>query len=235
MLIDSKFRDYYDNVMSMGIDRDCVYNRATTYIADDEERIIRGKLTWPSEALRGYIFTAFLIGFCGKIYPIVRVEKIEKDQIKSILMHIYNLDDYHDFLLSNKIKIKFDRHSYLSGLDTTEGIKRFFTQNYLKLETLFTKYKVPIFSIEHEVSPSPTWSYRSILVLNPKLKDFDFVRVKDPFTAFQEIFMFKAGFLGNPEKEIITISDKVKAQQHGHDGKYSFKKMPTNKNKKNEK
>ena len=230
MLINSKFKDYYDNIMSVGIDRDCVYIRKTEKICHDKE-IVFHLLNSPSNKLAGYIFTPFLIGFCGKIYPVVRVSKIEIAPKKPTHVHLYSLEDYAEYLSTNNIKIKVDRRSYGRGVDTEEGLKHFFNKDYKKLEIIFMKYKAPVFSIEHDEDVSPNnWGYRPIvLILNPKLKDFDFIRVKDPFTAFQEIFMFKAGVLGNPEKEIITISDKDKAKQHGHDGKYSFKKPPKEK------
>lgn len=228
MLITSRFRDYYDNIMSMGVDRDCVYVRKTKHIHELDEKAIRGILPFLSDNLGGYTFTTFLIGFVGKIYPVVRVEKPPVHRIEQIVKHLYNLEDYKDFLLTNKIKKREDKHFYRSGIDTESGLKRFFSKDYVKLEIFFVKYNVPIFSIEYDdktfyssKSDIPTY-----LVLNSKLKNFDFVRIKDPFSAFQEIFMFKAGVLGNPEKEIIIISDKDKAKQHGHDGKYSFKKSP---------
>jgi hypothetical protein len=220
MLIDSRFRDYYDNIMSTGIDRDCVYRRQTQSTSHEKE--IRSILPYGSTNVEGYEFVPFIIGFAGKLYPVVRIVKINQDPKKNINFHMHSLNDYIEFKKFHKLVLKPGRYYSDYELYDEKGMKEFFDENYKKYEDLFIKYKVPVFNIERE-------DHGTVLVLNPKLKDFDFVRVKDPFTAFQEIFMFQAGVLGNPEKEIVTISDKVKAQQHGHDGKYSFKKMPTKK------
>jgi hypothetical protein len=206
--------------MSTGIDRDCVYRRQTQSTSHEKE--IRHVLPYSSSRIEGFEFIAFLIGFAGKLYPLVRIVKIDPDPKKNKNFHMHSISDYIEFKKSHKLVLKQERYYSERDLYDVKGMKEFFDENFSKYEFLFTKYKVPIFNIERE-------DHGTVLVLNPKLKDFDFVRVKDPFTAFQEIFMFKAGVLGNPEKEIITISDKVKAQQHGHDGKYSFKKMPIKK------
>jgi hypothetical protein len=54
------------------------------------------------------------------------------------------------------------------------------------------------------------------------LKDIEFQRVLDPFTAYQELDQWISGVLGqNPEPD--EVSDKVKIQQHGFDS-WSFRK-----------
>ena len=39
MLIDSKFRDYYDSIKSFGIDKTVVFNRKTTYISKQDLKL----------------------------------------------------------------------------------------------------------------------------------------------------------------------------------------------------
>ena len=64
------------------------------------------------------------------------------------------------------------------------------------------------------------------LVTNAQLKDFQFAKMKDPFTAFQDIYMYISGVLGVDAKPMVQISDKDLAHKRGHGGKYSFKKPP---------
>lgn len=226
MIIDSSWKDFYDRMQSQGVDTDCIYRRITQNIGKDKDidsKIMpysSGKL--PNNG-SGVEFTPILIGFAGKIYPIIRFIKYYEDK-QSKIVHLFNMEQCKEFVNFNGINLSKSRFSffYRSDLGSEAGVKNFFNQNYINLEILFVKHNVPVFQIELEKN-SP------VLILNPKLKDVDFVHLKDPYTTYQEIFMFKAGVLGNPEKEIVTISDKDKAKQLGHDGKYSFKTVPKGK------
>jgi hypothetical protein len=60
----------------------------------------------------------------------------------------------------------------------------------------------------------------------PILKDYKFFKVKDTFTAFQEISMYQFGVLGCTEKDICVVSDKDRLDQRGFDPKYGFRKRP---------
>jgi hypothetical protein len=64
--------------------------------------------------------------------------------------------------------------------------------------------------------------------LNCSLKEYQFYKVLDPFTAFQELAMFVDGYLAFPGNEMIEILDKYKIESHGFD-KMSFRKHPTKK------
>ena len=64
--------------------------------------------------------------------------------------------------------------------------------------------------------------------LNPHYNDYEFYKVFDSFTAFQEIQMFMGGVLGSGEKEIVEVADKYKIGQHGFD-KWSFRREPDKK------
>lgn len=58
---------------------------------------------------------------------------------------------------------------------------------------------------------------------NPRLANYEFQRVLDGYTAFQELEQWIGGVLGqNPAPD--EIEDKYKIQQHGFDNKWSFRK-----------
>ena len=60
---------------------------------------------------------------------------------------------------------------------------------------------------------------------NPVLRDLEFQRVMDPFTAFQEIAMFLGGVLAVEDKAPLRAgSDEVVARQKGFD-EWSFRTM----------
>jgi hypothetical protein len=61
------------------------------------------------------------------------------------------------------------------------------------------------------------------IVRNPVLKDLDFVKVMDPFTAFQEIAMFLGGVMAAEDQAPLRVgSDEVIARQKGFD-EWSFR------------
>jgi len=56
------------------------------------------------------------------------------------------------------------------------------------------------------------------------LKDIDFVKALDPFTAFQELSMFVGGVMARPDRPTVEITDnKIIAAKHGFD-EWSFRK-----------
>jgi hypothetical protein len=65
------------------------------------------------------------------------------------------------------------------------------------------------------------------MIYNPKLKDWQFYRIVDTYTAYQEVFMY-LGSLAVPLKEIPEISDKIMRDAKGFD-EWSFKKPPSKK------
>lgn len=55
------------------------------------------------------------------------------------------------------------------------------------------------------------------------LKEYNFQKVLDPYTAFQEISMFVGGVLPREGREMVEVSDKSLVAKHGFD-KWSFRK-----------
>ncbi len=62
------------------------------------------------------------------------------------------------------------------------------------------------------------------IVYNASLKELEFFRLFDPYTAFQEISMFLGG-LAVPLKEIPQVPDKIMVGIKGFD-QWSFRKLP---------
>lgn len=58
------------------------------------------------------------------------------------------------------------------------------------------------------------------------LKEFDFIKLIDPITAFQNISMWVGGVIPKPgNRTVEIIDDKIKIAKHGMD-KHSFRKLP---------
>ena len=219
MLIISKFHDYYDSAIAHGIDKSVVYKRDTKIEGKDRPDKYRSMDTVPSDNKRWYT-EGFLLGFCGKLYPYYKLTEAKENNPE--VKFFYEYEKLEKFLnLKNKKVANRDRWSW-RGREPTK--KEWFdanTHTSRGLDALFLKERCPVF----------TWSqnyYGSgvVTVINPCLKDINFQQVLDPYTAFQEIYMYISGVLGTNENDMVDISDKDMLKKRGFD-KWSFKKLPT--------
>lgn len=241
MLIVSKFHDYYDTASVHGVDKTCVYKRDKSFV--EVKRVHWGdpefiKLpdgdrfnipeSFGSDTLGIFDAHRMILGFCGEFFPVVILERHNWSTAKPERYAFYSYQRLSDFLESRGMKPKTGTTSRYNRyrLDTFSGISNFFDTNALKkYNGLFHAYKTPIFLFSSHNPDGPIRSGR-LLVLNPNLKSIGFMKVKDPQTAFQDVFQFMSGVIGNTANPMVSVSDKDKAAKYGHDDKYSFKKPP---------
>lgn len=249
MYIISKNKDYYDGVVgTMGIDKTIVYERTEKEIEEKTEfpSPFKYKRKYFSYSENNSAFiglgdfgntndskytrnSLFIVGFCGKLYLGWRMYYEKKIFNPTIGEHeiilnydiIYGYDNVKDELVDNhwgENKL-YDSVQYILNYDPIN---------------IFRKINSPIFIYDSGIDVRYTnysnliKSIKSKFIINPILKDYEFYKVVDSFTAFQEIQMFIAGVLGIGEKEIIEVDDKYKIPQHGFD-KWSFRKKPSKK------
>lgn len=237
MLIVSKFHDYYDTASIYGVDKTCVYLRNEEKIEvhgrgwrndpyvslKDGKRLQLGQVaSYETKRFVGasYEFKKAVLGFCGHIYPLIKVIKTS-----STLPHteeafcFYDQPSFKEFVAEEGIAGKSYRSRWYTDnfyVDDDQGIYNFFDPNkWTKLEGLFAAFHVPCFVLRE----------RS-LKLNPNLKKLGFMKIKDPQSAFQDVYMYLSGVLGAPPPPKEKIDDKIMAASKGHDGEYSFKKPP---------
>jgi hypothetical protein len=67
------------------------------------------------------------------------------------------------------------------------------------------------------------WNDKTTITYNDCLKDVEFYRVFDPYSAYQEIEMFLNN-LAIPQKDMPKIPDRENILSHGFDDKLSFRK-----------
>ena len=178
---------------------------------------------------------AIVVGFCGELYPavmyrcikstafiqetfteVVYVENITdigdaaNDLLAVISSHTPNFARYHlhnkQTLFSRNKDTSSYEHRLLAEMST-------FHQHKNSFENVFIEHRVPYFVVD---------LYDETVKFLPLLKDVQFYRVKDSFTAMQELSMYLGGVIPQQEKEIISISDKDRIAQHGFD-KLSFR------------
>ncbi len=218
MKLHTDFHDYYDNAVGYGIDENVHYNRFTKEV----EMLLARKTDHPIGFNYGGLF---LLGFCGNIYPGVEVQIINDKREIVKRDFAYN---YQELLHFQNEKIRHYNHFPMSKWYMKQDelgdfpnpqksyIKQFFQDWSWQDDKLFIEYKIPVWfrKLQH---------FAKTTILNPKLKDYGFDRLKDSFTAFQEISMYLSNILVE-QKEIAKIEDKYRIEQHGFDLKTSFRK-----------
>jgi hypothetical protein len=247
MLIVSKFRDFYDTISVYGIDKTCVYERTSEFIKGTVQ--FTGRYSdrgWPyaeqfekskNKIKYEYVSKKFVIGFCGKLYPVVVITKEEKKAQSSKITKycFYNAEEVTIYLEKEKLTENTTKR-YVSfndfSVERPQSLNNFFnTDLFEPLQEEFHKNNCPVFVYGRfkqgdEIRP------KDFLVTNPCLKDYKFEKVKDPQTAFQDVFMYISGVLGISAPEMVEISDKEMAIKKGHGDKYSFRKPPGKRGKK---
>lgn len=239
MLIVGKIHDYYDTAAVYGIDKTCIYVRNETVIPGKFKMPTRFN-HWPHSEQFGtkgggtsYDVDKYVIGFCGNLYPVVVIQKTVNGEIERF--SFYSAEKVDAFFTKEKFSPTKETGRHYWGtwdfsVRSKQGLNNFFdVTHYKKLEEEFHKNKCPVF-VYGEFTYTDT--KKPYLVLNPKLKDYRFAQVKDPQTAFQDIFMYISGVIGIPEAPIVELSDKELAAKKGHGGEYSFRKPPGKRGKK---
>jgi len=214
MLIVSKLKDYYDSAIGVGgVDKTCVFQRQEVKIKDANpfKKLLPKRLVSNKTET---VCTMFVVGFCGKLYVGAHFANTPhpspKNKFKSFYM--YGKEAIEGSLRARGLKERAIYY-YIKTAKIPKIIDQLDNKSNLDL---FFEYKVPIFT------------FGTKLVLNPRLKRFEFYKVFDSYSAFQEIHMFLSGVLGNKEKETINISDMDRLTAHGFDKKTSFRKEKQN-------
>lgn len=241
MYIISKQKDYYDGVVgSMGIDKTIVYEREFVEIKDykDFPNEFRRNQPWrrggenhflnlghyPTVKESKYLVAdSFIVGFCGKLYLGWKFHWEEQE-----------MQDYGGYSPVVKTKIIYGFENAKEHLKNERWSGNLvddvnYVLSYDPMD-IFRKYSTPIFIYDDNYNRLRILEYwgkhgGSRFLINPMLKKYEFYKVFDAFTAFQELQMFISGVLGTGEKEIIEVEDKYKIAQHGFD-KWSFRKEP---------
>lgn len=229
MLIISKEHDYYDCIQGQGIDKSVVYKRETrevdrallkaVEIVNDYNRIC---LIKNHRGVKLYI-ERHIVGFCGKWYFCTEVRK-EYETGRSKSSFCYDIESLRDITRKEKSLADHLRDGkvyggYVWGSYSERSAETTY-RDVGKLDDIepFITYSSPILV--------PKWGHgRRYLEVDSILKNYQFFKVMDPYTAFQEISMFISGVLGNTEVDTVDISDEdMKAEKGFY--KWSFKKMP---------
>ena len=248
MRIFSKFHDYYDTAIGYGVDKTITYYRKTTFHewGSDIGGFVKSHLgDWSLSTWGHYESTPFnnlgsskdisigntvVVVFCGKQYVGVELKKSGAIAGLDVSEICYNVDQVDRFFKNNKRvlpkKANKNKKYWREGL-TARGFDLFWEkwnkQQTEKLINLHFEIDAPVISVSHNKNPGGD----AEIAVNPCLKDIQFYRCVDGFTAFQELSMFIGGVMGGKSPKMIEISDKDRIAMRGFD-KWSFRKTPEN-------
>jgi len=216
MRIKSPFKDYYDGLQHSFFSQEPLYVRKTTEEPYDG-KLYAGKTYISFGLSNGLTISYISIGFCGKVYNIIRFHR-EKYNIYShdtCSAICYNIDDVDKFIgsLEQEVINWYHRIKWKKSL-RQEFMEYFVTKNINDDE--LCSYQMPVFVIE------PDGRNYKTLISNPRLTNYEFFRVFDPYQTWQELEMFLSNQAA-PEKPIPKIDDKTMAEAKGFN-KYSFRK-----------
>ncbi len=199
MKIISKFKDYYDGGAVYGVDTERIYVRTTKVIK--EHKLSKSR-------------DFEVIGFCGELF-------LFKDYRNS-----FNQDKR--YILWNEEALNYEFVSTSSTLigEILKGKKRkvskWLKESYDKLKSskellaLFLKYRTPVFFLGYD-------DYEHVLIINPKLKDYNFAKNYGTVETFQKIEQFISNELVEDKQGDTPVGgNEVLGRSKGFD-EYSFR------------
>ena len=224
MIIKSSFKDYYDCVQSLGRDQSLVYNRyiKTQTITNTTitKHFYKNDKAWyiPKEVFPHRIYQ---LGFCGRIYPIIKL----RDSAK----FFYSVEELDNYVLKSCSKQEQkDYFKKLSKFFWKQAAREFFKKIFIDIKNFYKQdeeYKklfidnyCPIFLLEYKLKEKEVY-----ITSNTELKKLDFFRIINAYVTFQEISMF-LGNIAMPIKPIPKIDDKIMLEAKGFDKRLSFRK-----------
>jgi len=229
MRIISEFHDYYDSVQSQGQDQTVVWIRKPKQITIPDFPFPKLTRIWWRSSPK-FTCSRIIVGFCGKIYPVLKLKMEEKE---TVICH--TLADIDAFIKENFNTRELTLYNRRKGFHKYWNVKRtsfikFFNECKQKQDTYqkwFIDNHSPVFVARHRL-----WldTKKSSITFNAKLKGYEFYRIFDTFSTFQEIAMYYGGVLGGVREHVPDIDDKTLASAKGFD-KFSFRKDPTKKRK----
>lgn len=228
MRIISDTHDYYDCLQRYDEDRTTLYIRKEEeehYKHNDGRQRDNPFYTVVTESPRyrwvygvsefGIGFEPFTVGFCGKIYRSLKVNKltscyIGEDLPKAIC---WDTESVVKFIKSNftKNKKKFDAKK---EEETRSNLDHYFEVTAVSNAALA--------KVQEQKRAPVMVAHRWHSVFNTPLKPFEFYRVLSPAPAYMQLIVWFCN-QAPPMKPIPKLSDEVMAHTKGYD-KHSFRK-----------
>lgn len=202
MRIISKFHDYYD--VHQDYSDTLIFKRQESCLENlpiNTDGITPVKKIWndgPNE------YQLFMVAFCGEIHLGMKVFEHKWEGLRFTITEYITYDVDEIKAIGERLVWRFD--------EWFEHIQR------TDYSQVFIDNKLPVVLIEK-------YGGGVVFTVNPNLSDIKFYRVKDSWTAYNEIDQFVLRYM-LPEPDTIDVPDDVMAQKKGFGRKYDFRKPP---------
>jgi hypothetical protein len=184
-------------------------------------------LYWDNDNKNRFDVEFFNIVFCGKLYGGIRFfeDSFYTPSSERINHVVYTYEQLVHFLeqqniefVTNKIQKCRQGRAFIK-LSSHDYCKEFFE---VKDQTIkCAEHKIVTAVIRG--SKHRNWTN---IEVNPCLKDYQFFKMFDSYTCYQELAMFVDGHLAYPGNIMVEIEDKYRIAAHGFDTKYGFRTRP---------
>jgi hypothetical protein len=237
MIIHSNFKDYYDVSASFGIDSSVVFQRQTAFLQlengyfldnlpqhfpDDLGEIEESDYSDAAIILRNKKTFAqfFVLGFCGKLH-VAAVSSKHENTPQHEIAYFGEAIAALDWSAKPRNRRPSPRQIISEMLRLFHGKQDMDVFKWLNTPLFLTEIRPPLTRYETK----NLGLYAPNFEINPCLKNYQFYKEKDPFSAFQEIQGFISGVLGQKqEHSVVEISNNSKILKAGFDVKTSFRK-----------
>jgi hypothetical protein len=244
MIISSKHNDYYDKAIAYGIDSHLRYVRENKeFDIDREDKLARTPLFAAAQLIgyRGGQNHCGAIGFCGKVYPFFRIYFGNRSKVyysyasilKDVESQTFRDSLFEDFQPIYKASTRHKVDEAIDNLRSCGGARRVdkydarIIDQYYGVEVedeVFRYFDSPVILVWGSKFKSSKDYMKIYGEVNPILRQFEFIKVFDPYSAFQEISMYLGTNLVKQIDPAVNHSDELKAEIHGFD-EWSFRKQ----------
>jgi hypothetical protein len=242
-------RDYYDSALAFGHDDNITFIRERDHYCDSKF-VQSGGIAEPTLDLRlhptkrnafrslyGFTHRAFqiyegktLVTFylmpckvvvCAKSFQGMQIYRSDTDKSE----FYWTKDTLYQWFAEHNIRPEIWSYSSFKGHDqfADATVTKFFEPNDVSKDTLawLVNNKITILTNKPTLHGEKQWR-----INGDDLKDFQFYKVRDPYTLFQEISMWVGGILPGSANPMVQITDdNIKVAKHGFDPKWSFRKQ----------
>lgn len=233
MRIISDFKDYYDSAAAYGVDMERVYARkARTEIIKTKDCSLitdmpRVDVLIPARgpgAIRSRSEKADGILLCvaGKLYPFY--SRI----VRPTYQNPYCLNSFQKEFSNDVSLCCYTDSSWFQ--DSYAAAEKWIKDNTGRdVSYINDMYKSPLVLIHVDKQVTTHHHYKETefnVIVNPKLSDYNFAKVVDPYQMFQNISMYIDGVMSLSQEEAPKQTDKEKILSHGLDMRYGFRHRP---------
>lgn len=232
-------RDYYDSAMAFGRDDTVVFVRKSVDLSDKSvpfsairqpfhvwlRKGKNGRVRIPMERYREsyryspctdrfWQFDGLSLVLCGVLYRGIRLRD-EKNGFW-VDYFFWSPASFQAWLDQEGVTLTWDWNHRSGSLSAILGRQPPISRT--QMDWIMSNGIVSVLAVSERWEP--IWSLNG-----DGLKDVEFFRVLDPWTAWQEISMFVGGVLPAAGREMVAIDDSMRLQKHGFDKVRSFRNM----------